>query len=265
MSAEDAFRAGKLDDAVAEQGAVVRAAPLDADARWKLFVLLCFAGELERAEKQLDALATRDDGLARSAVVHRALLASELERTLVFDGARAASLPPDAPRHARLRVEALAALGHGDEEGASRLVAEAVEATPPLAGLLDGEPFDGLCDLDDRFGAVLEVHAGGRYLWIPLDGVRRVDVHAPSSAIDVLWRPAEIVDASGATARVFLPSIYPRSRESANPLVAVGRETETLASGGLELARGHRRFLVARGDALGEVPLAALRSLELGG
>ena len=34
MSAEDAFRAGKLDDAVAEQGAVVRAAPLDADARW---------------------------------------------------------------------------------------------------------------------------------------------------------------------------------------------------------------------------------------
>ena len=81
MSAEDAFRAGKLDDAVAEQGAVVRAAPLDADARWKLFVLLCFAGELERAEKQLDALATRDDGLARSAVVHRALLASGGNKT----------------------------------------------------------------------------------------------------------------------------------------------------------------------------------------
>ena len=66
MSAEELFRSGRLEEAMAEQTAVVKNSPVDSDARYMLFVLLCFAGELERADKQLDVLAGRDEELRAS-------------------------------------------------------------------------------------------------------------------------------------------------------------------------------------------------------
>ena len=85
MSAEQSFREGRLDEAIASQTDVVRENPLDVDARWQLFVLLCFAGELERAEKQLDVISTRDQEAGQGGLVYRGLLSSAFERRLVFE------------------------------------------------------------------------------------------------------------------------------------------------------------------------------------
>src|SRR2546426_7898768 len=80
MSAYERFKAGQLAEAIAAQGEIVKQRPTDADARFQLFVFLCFAGELERAEKHLDALDARDATLRRGGVLFRNLLASELQR-----------------------------------------------------------------------------------------------------------------------------------------------------------------------------------------
>ena len=57
MTARDLFQAGRLNEAVQALGSELRNDPTDAQRRTFLFELLCFAGEYDRAEKQLDILA----------------------------------------------------------------------------------------------------------------------------------------------------------------------------------------------------------------
>jgi uncharacterized protein (DUF58 family) len=61
MSPQELLAAGEIAEAISAQSAVLRARPTDRDARWFLFVLLCYAGEHDRAILQLDTL-TQQDG-----------------------------------------------------------------------------------------------------------------------------------------------------------------------------------------------------------
>ena len=56
-TARELYAAGRLDSAIETLGAELRSNPLDAQRRTFLFELLTFAGQYERAEKQLDVLA----------------------------------------------------------------------------------------------------------------------------------------------------------------------------------------------------------------
>ena len=57
MTAQELFRAGKLNEAVQALGVEVRDNPTDVRRRTFLFELLCFQGEYDRAEKHLNVLA----------------------------------------------------------------------------------------------------------------------------------------------------------------------------------------------------------------
>jgi len=54
VKADELLRAGQLDEAIASLGVELRGNPADVQRRTFLFELLCFAGEHDRAEKQLD-------------------------------------------------------------------------------------------------------------------------------------------------------------------------------------------------------------------
>ena len=54
MNARELFKAGKLDDAIESLGVELRSDPTDVRRRIFLFELLSFAGNYDRAEKQLD-------------------------------------------------------------------------------------------------------------------------------------------------------------------------------------------------------------------
>ncbi|MDQ2667033.1 MAG: tetratricopeptide repeat protein, partial [Gemmatimonadota bacterium] len=56
MHARELFKAGRLDDAIEALGVEVRDNPTDAQRRAFLFELLCFAGNYDRAEKQLTVI-----------------------------------------------------------------------------------------------------------------------------------------------------------------------------------------------------------------
>ena len=56
MTARELYQAGKLDEAVQALIAELRDNPGDTKRRTFLFELLCFAGNFDRAEKQLDIL-----------------------------------------------------------------------------------------------------------------------------------------------------------------------------------------------------------------
>ena len=57
MIAKQLFAAGKVQEAIAALGAHLRDHPTDSVQRTFLFELLCFAGQYDRAEKQLGVLA----------------------------------------------------------------------------------------------------------------------------------------------------------------------------------------------------------------
>lgn len=266
MSVSELLRTGRLADATAAQTAVVKAQPLDVDARYLLFALLGFAGEWERAGRQLDALAHQDAQLAAGARIYVNLLASEAQRRAALAGKAEPLTPPDAGPHVAERLAALAALRAGDAAGAARRLEAAVAQQPELRGRCNGQPLAALRDLDDALGSVLEVFAGGRYLWLPWEHVRRLEVAPPSHLLDLLWLPAQLEDVRGTAVAVHLPVLYADSAAAADEAVKLGRLTEWLEAGeGILRGRGQRvlAHAAAGADAAQEMSLLDLRTLEL--
>jgi type VI secretion system protein ImpE len=263
MSAHERFKKGELAEAIAAQNEFVKSHPTDADARFELFVFLCFAGDLDRAEKQLDVLGSRDQMLERGSVVFRNLLASEFERRRVFEGRGRAVVPPKSPASLDERQEALRLLSAGDVAGASACIERAVAQSAAVAGRIDGEPFDGLCDYDDLLGGVIEVFAGGRYLWLPFEHLRVLELSEPETALDTLWIPARLEDRDGETAQVHVPALYAGAHADADAQVRLGRESAWEERGALCLGRGQRVWISAAGDALREHAALSVRRIEI--
>ena len=263
MTVQELVRTGRLADAVAAQTQEVKAQPGDRDRRFQLFVLLAFAGELERAELQLEALAHQDSRLELGSATYRHLLASELERRKVHGEGRRPVLPPDPPREVGLRLEAVACRSRGDRAGAERALEQAVEAGGLVHGKLNGEAFEGLRDYDDFLGPVLEVYAGGRCLWLPLERIRKLEVPEPRTQLDLLWAPAELHDASGEHASVHLPVLYEGSFAHASELVRLGRSTEWIDCEVGFRGAGQKILLSAQGEAERETALLGVRTLEI--
>src|SRR5262245_20843112 len=130
MTLQELLSAGRLTDAIAARSSSLRSQPADLQARWELAVLLCFAGELDRAVLQLDALARQDADLGMRLAVYRTLLVAEAERIAVHRREGQPLLPPDCPAHVEARLAALQALRRGDLEQARAALERAEKERP---------------------------------------------------------------------------------------------------------------------------------------
>jgi len=231
MKAQELFQAGKLDEAVQALGAELRENPADAKRRTFLFELLCFAGEYQRAEKQLDVLSSDGRGAEMGALVYRAALHAERLRQGIFER-------KDYP--------------------ASEPVSDI-----PISGTLNGKPFESFSDADPRLEAILEVFAAGDYLWIPLQHVASIQVLPPKRLRDLLWTPAIVRTGPAFKGKelgeVLLPALSPLSWKHAEDEVRLGRLTEWQDDGaGNVVPFGQKMFAVDED----EVPILEIRNLE---
>jgi type VI secretion system protein ImpE len=234
MNSNELFRAGKLADAIQALGAELRENPGDARRRTFLFELLCFAGEYDRADKQLDVLAQGGKEAELGALMYRAALHAERTRTELFR-------KKEFPR---------AAL-----EGA---------AAAPVSGTLNGKPFEALEDGDPRVGARLEVYAAGQYMWIPLAHVASVEMQPPKRLRDLIWAPALVRTGPAFKDRelgeVFIPVLAPFSYRHADEAVKLGRMTEWQETEDGEAAPVGQKMLLVDGE---DFPILELRRLEI--
>jgi len=260
MEAAELYRAGRLDEAIAAQIAAVKAAPTDADRRYFLFGLLAFTGDWERAGRQLDALGIQDQAIQAGSAVYQSLLAAARERREVWAAGHPPLIPPDPPAHLRERLALLAALAGGDLAAAAAARTAAEAAAPALRGEINGRPLRALRDQDDVLGSVLEVFAGGRCLWLPLEHLRSAACEPPRHLLDLIWRPLRLVDAAGVTASVHLPALYAGSGGAADDELRLGRGTDWLDQGAA-IWRGVGQRVLTYAD--GEEALQALGVLEL--
>jgi type VI secretion system protein ImpE len=84
MNPQELYRAGRLTDAIKALSAELRDNPTDAKRRTFLFELLCFAGEYERADKQLEVLGQAGPSSEMGVLLYRSALYAERQRQDLF-------------------------------------------------------------------------------------------------------------------------------------------------------------------------------------
>jgi type VI secretion system protein ImpE len=226
------FQAGKLEEAVEALGAALRKDPTDLRSRTFLFELLCFSGDYDRAEKQLDIIADGSREAEMGAWVYRSALHAERLRQEMFE---TDTLP------------------------------QVVADDAPISGVLDGNPFTSLTDADPRIGPRLEIFAAGQYTWLPLRHVATIRMEAPKRLRDLLWAPARLQTGpefrGTELGEVLIPVLAPLSWKNPDPAVRLGRVTDFEEQpDGSAVPVGQKLFLVDDEP----VPLLEIRALEIG-
>jgi type VI secretion system protein ImpE len=245
MNASELFQAGQLQAAIDAQIQKVRSSPADHGARFFLFELMLFAGEIDRARKQIDVV-RYDDPKAQGAVeMYRFTLDAEQERRKVLSGQAQPKSLTVAPDHVFQRLEALKRYAAGETAEGDALLAQANEALPNVKAKINGAPAEGVRDADDLFGTVLEVFGpGGLYCWVPLEQIEALTMNPPRFPRDVLLVPANLTLKNGPSGDVLLPALYPGSFGNADDSLRLGRATDWVGDEGQPLRGiGGRLFL----------------------
>ncbi len=263
MNARELLEAGRLTAAIETLSGELKARPNDLPGRTLLFDLLCYAGDLTRAEKQLDVIGHQGGGAEAAIGVrfYQNLLAAERARTRLFSGGVRPRFLLEPPPAVSQHLEALDRLREGRRDEARALLEGAAATRAPIRGLVGGTAFDDFRDADDLLAPVLEVFTATGYFWVPWEQVQFLEVPAPRTLRDLLWTPANLSTFDGQLGEVTLPGLYPGSSSSADDALRLGRKTEwNDPDGGPVRGQGRKLFLV--GDEartlleLGEVKFA---------
>ncbi len=230
MSARTLLEEGRLAEAIEALGIELRSNPTDVQRRTLLFELLSFVGEFDRAEKHLDVLAAAGHEAMLGAMVYRSAIHAERTRRSMFQQG-------DYPRSVGER---------------------------PVRGTLNGRPFSSLVDADPRIGARLELFAAGQYTWLPLSEIATVLMLAPKHLRDLIWPAAKVLTGPGfkgtELGEVTLPALAPRTSESDDDGVRLGRSTEWVRWEDGSVAPVGQKLLLVDGE---EFPLLELRELRI--
>jgi type VI secretion system protein ImpE len=233
MNPQELYRAGRLSDAIKALSAELRDNPTDATRRTFLFELLCFAGEYERADKQLEVLAEAGPQSEMGVLLYRSALYAERQRQDVFERGEFPSLKDDDDSSGR-------------------------------GGTANGKSFSYFSDADPRTGARLEIFAAGNYLLLPLEHVASIEIPPPKRLRDLIWTPAAVrtTPAFKGTelGEVLLPVLAPFSWRNPDDAVRLGRMTvwEKREGSEYQVPFGQKMWVVD--DE--EIPFLELRALE---
>jgi type VI secretion system protein ImpE len=230
MNAQQLFKAGKLSEAILALNENLRNDPSDNKSRTFLFELLSFAGEYDRAEKQLDLLEGASKDAMLGALLYRGALNAERTRREMFDNENFPS----------------------------------ATSPKPVGGKLNGKPFQKISDADERIGARLEIFAAGDYLWISFEDIALIEIEPPKRLRDLLWIPAKLKTGPSFRSRelgeVLLPAISPQSSQHPDDEVRLGRVSEWCEDESGEVAPFGQKTLLVDDE---EVPVLEIRTLEI--
>jgi len=264
MTASEYYCAGKLEDATAAAIRDVKAEPGAIDRRCFLSDLLCFAGDLERADRQLDAAAQLSTPPVPAVALRRQLLRAEQARREFFAQGRLPEFLDQPTGELRLRIKASIALREGALDAFAEFLTQAEDLRPALCGVCNDQPFSTFSDLDEFTSSFFEVFtATGKYYWIPSDCVERIEFLAPGTTQDLLWRCARItLPASGGlppNGVVYFPTLYHGSHANPDNRIKLGRLTDWTGGGEAPFRGLGQRVFVADGR---EVPILDFTRLE---
>ena len=243
--AKQLFAAGRIDEAIEQLLQVVKGNPNDDAARTFLFELSCLTGNWERAERQLDVIGHQSTKAQLGVMVYRANINAERERQRVFKEAVQPHFLREPPAYIDLHIEALRQLNAGQTAEARATLDRAEEERPAIAGRLNGKAFEDFRDYDDFVAPVLELVVKDKYVWLPLEQIKSIQISPPRQLRDMIWASARVEASDGTIGEVHMPTLYFGSNADETPQVRLGRMTDWKQLGDdLSAARGLRLFLV---------------------
>jgi len=228
MNAKELYQAGKIEEAIQALATELRNDPTDIRRRTFLFELLCFVGELDRAEKQLDILSDLSKEAGMGTLLYRSAFQAERLRREMFD----------------------------------KKTFPQTTAEPITQAILNGTAFETVEDADPRIGPRLEVYAAGSYLWLPLAHIASIRMEAPKRVRDLIWIPAILKTGPKCggldLGEVMIPALTPFAFRNADNSVRLGRQTVWEEADGIAAPAGQKLLLVD-GE---EFPILEVRTLE---
>jgi type VI secretion system protein ImpE len=184
------------------------------------------------------------------------------EARLAADDARHAGAPQfliDPPAHIRERLKAAELLANGRDEEGRELLDDADELASWAEGYVDGRQFEGWRDADDLLGPVIEAFHGERYLWIPIEQVRKFRLDEGDELRDALYRPATVQLRDESQWEVFIPALYTGTAEHPEEGIRTGAGVDWVDRGGLVRGVGSRTYLFGEE----ELSLSEFRQVEV--
>lgn len=274
MTPQELFQLGKLSDAIDAALQTVKSDPSNTNARSFLVVLLCFAGDWERADRQLETLTRLHNGgnpdMALLAI--RQLIRAEEARAAFYNDGAVPEFLQRPEGAARQVLQASIKIREGTDESLAEAVTdcdEAEMARQPLSVTWQSREHDArqtasdYRDLDDLLSPITETLTGnGDYYWVPNDQIVSMKFHAPTYPVDLLWRRVSLIVKDGPEADVYIPVTYFGSAASDDEALKLGRATDWV--GGDESdAKGPVRGLGQRTLLIGEEDIPIMDLVEI--
>jgi type VI secretion system protein ImpE len=205
---------------------MIQKQPQRSDLRVFLFQIYCVQGEWTKAATQLDVLLELDPSSKPMVQTYREALRCEVLRRDVFDGKRTPLVLGAPPDWLAGMLEALRLDAESHHAAANELRSRALESAPAIGGTLDGGAFAWLADADGRLGPVVEAIINGKYYWVPLSRLLRIEIEKPADLRDFVWAPATLTLANGAANVALIPTRYPGTERESNDALRLARATE---------------------------------------
>lgn len=260
MSSAELLQAGRLDEALKALQQEIRNRPDDQRLRIYLFQLESLLGRFDKALNQLQVLASLDADSMLLAQIFRPVITCELLRRDVFAGTRSPLVFGEPMEWVGWLVQANALVAKGEFEAAATLRDQALEAAPASPGRINGREFAWLADADSRLGPVLEAYIEGKYFWVPMARIQKVELEKPSDLRDLVWLPVRFTWTNGGAVPGHIPVRYPGTEASSEAGLKLARRTDwTEQPFGTWLGCG-QRMLASDG---GEHPLLETTLIEL--
>lgn len=257
--AKTQLEAGNLDAAMEAALNAVKSNPTDVRARTFLFELSCFAGNWERAEKQLDVIGHQDVNAMIGSHIFRQNIKAEQSRLQLFSADQKPDFIMTPPDYVIGLLAASHRVREGNHEKARELLDQVEESRPAFACKINGEDAFDFRDFNDLTSCVFEVIVKDTYIWLPIEQVERIEFIAPKSLRDLFWIQAKVETTNGTNGEMFFPALYVNSFKSANDQMRLGKATDWKDVGNdIYAGEGMRLFQV--GDS--HRPISELTEIE---
>ncbi|MBV8911625.1 MAG: hypothetical protein JOZ05_01145 [Acetobacteraceae bacterium] len=238
----------------------MRRAPRDSKLRTFLFQMFCITGEWDRALNQLKVAHELDRKAEAMATTYAAAIRCEVLREKVFRGERRPTVLGDPGDWVPLVIEANRLLASGQPEEAAKLRDAGFDAAPATPGAINDIGCEWIADADPRLGPIIEAVIDGKYMWIPYQRVKALNMEPPADLRDQVWMPARFTWTNDGEAVALIPTRYPGSATSNDPAIQLARKTDWTELGEDWSIPIGQRVLVSDAE---DVALMDLRKLSL--
>jgi type VI secretion system protein ImpE len=257
--AKSLVESGNLSGAIEAALAYVKANPTDYSARIFLFELSCFAGDWDRAGRQLDVIGHQDTTAMVGSLIYRQCAEAERKRADHFAKGSKPEFLATPPDYVYGLLTANNRLREGNAAEAREILDKVEEQRPAFACRVNGRDVADLRDYNELTSSVLEVIIKDSYVWVPFEQIERVEFFERKSLRDNFWLQARLETTNGTNGEVFVPALYNGSWKADDENVRLGRLTDWRDAGEEIYVGEGTKLFAADGE---HIPILDISTIE---